>query len=317
LSVIRRRAWATVVLSGISVLLFVGKVFAQDSAKPIYFTHDDIVLTTADNWEIHVTYLQSDQGKETPVVVLLHREGGNRQVWLGKEGFAERLHKLNYAVVAVDLRKHGQSVTDAPGARGDVSNFDRNRMVTFDMEAVKKFIFTEHMAKRLNMNKTAIIAPEMSAAVAVNYTRFDWLKTPHDDGIGTPRGQDIRALILLSPERNPRGLPTGKSLGYLGKLAGNSVPALQFSMLFGYGTEDRMDKRGATKRMYKVVSSVKGSKDRVKLKSYSYSYRGNDLIGKNNRKTHCEEHMLGFLNDRLKKLTQTAWRDRRSRFDRN
>ena len=313
----RWRAWAAGLLGGVSVLLFTGDLFAQDSTKPVKDKHPDIVLTTKDNWEIHISYFQSGAGKETPVVVLLHRERGNRRVWLGKGGFAERLHNLNYAVIAVDLRKHGQSVSDKKDARSKISNLDRQKMVQFDMEAVKQFIFKEHMAKRLNMNKMAMIAPEMSAAVAVNYTTLDWSKKPHDDGIGTPRGQDIRALILLSPQRNPRGLSTGKALGFLGKLASNSMPAFQFSMLFSYGTGDRMEKRSETKRMYNVVASVKGSKDRVALKPYAYSYRGTDLIGKNNRKTHCEEHMLGFLNDRLQKLTQTPWRDRRSRFNRN
>lgn len=315
----RRSAAFVLLMCGLSVLLTGGAAFAQDATPPMKVVHDDIVLSTArpDNWEIHITYFQSDRGKETEVVVLLHPEGGNRQVWLGKGGFAERLHNLGYAVIAVDLRKHGQSVSPAPAASGEVTNFDRQKMVKFDMEAVKKFIFEEHMAQRLNMNKTAIIAPEMSAAVAVNYAMLDWLKPPYDDGSRTPRGQDIRVLILLSPERNPRGLSTGKSLAMLGRLAANDLPAFQFSVLFCYGRDDPLDRRGETRQMYNIVSSLKASQKRVALKSYPYKYRGTDLVGANNSKTKCEEHILGFLDDHLRKLTEKPWQDRRSRFDRD
>jgi hypothetical protein len=172
------------------------------------------------------------------------------------------------------------------------------------------------MAERLNMNKTAIIAPEMSAAVAILYTIRDWQKRPYDDGLKTPRGQDIRALLLLSPESKPKGLSTGTSITAIGRLASNTSPALSFSTVFFYGTADKKDKRGETRRMHKTASGVKGAKEKVKLQKYPYKYRGVELIGANNARTKCEQHMLGFLNANLKKLTQTPWKDRRSAFNR-
>ncbi len=314
-SACRLRSAIAAIFGVMSVLLATTTVDAQ-AQKPVKIIHDDIVLTTArpDNLEIHITYYQSDLGKQTPVVILLHAEGSNRQVWAGKSGFAERLWNQGYAVIAVDLRKHGQSVIEGSTK---ITPADRQRMVAFDMEAVKALIFKEHMAERLNMNKTAIIAPEMSAAVAILYTIRDWSKTPYDDGLRTPRGQDIRALLLLSPESKPKGLSTGASLPAIGKLASNSAPALEFSTAFFYGTADKRDKRGETRRMHKVASAVKAGKKRVRLQSYPFKYRGMELIGKNNFRTKCEEHMLGFLNDHLKKLTQTPWKDRRSAFNRN
>jgi hypothetical protein len=302
---------------GVMSVLFATTIVHAQAQKPVRKLHDDIVLTTArpDNVEIHITYYQQDLGKQTPVVILLHAEGSNRQVWAGKTGFAERLWSAEegYAVITVDLRKHGQSVV---AGSTKITPVDRQRMVTFDMEAVKAFIFKEHMAERLNMNKTGIIATEMSAAVAIVYTNIDWAKRPYDDGVGTPRGQDIRTLLLLSPESKPKGLPTGKGLPIIGKQASRTAPAFEFSMAFFYGTADKKDKRGETRRMHKVASSVKGAEKRVRIQPYPYKYRGTELIGKNNVRTNCEKHMLGFLNDHLKKLTQTPWKDRRSVFDR-
>lgn len=288
---------------------------------PMKEVHDDIVLKTADNVDIHITYFQSDLGKETPVVILLHAEGSSRQAWISKGGFAEKLWNNGYAVIAVDLRKHGQSVIEGPGVRPETTPGDRQRMVTHDLEAVKEFIFKEHMAERLNMNKTGIIAPEMSAAVAILYTMLDWRKAPFDDGRPrTPRGQDIRTLILLSPESNPKGLTLGANLVDVGKLAAidpTKNPELEFSMLFLYGTADKKDRRGETKRMHNKTSKPKGADKSVLIHGYPYKYRGLELIGANNIRTKCEEHMLGFLGDHLKKLSKTEWIDRRSRFNRN
>jgi hypothetical protein len=283
--------------------------------------HDDIVLKTAapDSIDIHITYFQSDQGKETPVVILLHGEGSSRQAWISKGGFAEKLWNNGYAVIAVDLRKHGQSVIEGPGVTPEVTPGDRQRMVTHDLEAVKEFIFKEHMAERLNMNKTGIIAPEMSAAVAILYTMLDWSKRPHDDGVGTPRGQDIRTLILLSPESNVKGLTLGKNLVGIGKLAAIDAtknPELEFSMLLLHGTADKKDRRGGTMQMYNKVKKPSGAEKSVTRHGYPYKYRGLELIA-NSARTKSDLHMLGWLDDHLKKLSKTEWIDRRSRFNRN
>src|SRR5579872_1221355 len=111
------------------------------------------VLQTDDDWQIYITYLPSmvpekdPTAKETPVVVLLHGDKENRLVWEGMKGLAPHLQSQGYAVIAVDLRKHGQSTNvarvagDSPsgGRSGDGANLqgaDYEAMVTEDMEAV-------------------------------------------------------------------------------------------------------------------------------------------------------------------------------------
>ena len=85
----RLRSAVAAIMASVSVLLATTVGFAQSDKEATKVKHDDIVLTTArpDNLEIHITYYQSDVGKETPVVILLHAEGSNRQVWLGKTGW--------------------------------------------------------------------------------------------------------------------------------------------------------------------------------------------------------------------------------------
>ena len=48
---------------------------------------------TADGWSLPITYFRSDQGKNAPVVILLHGKEGNRLVW---KGLGERLQAAGY-----------------------------------------------------------------------------------------------------------------------------------------------------------------------------------------------------------------------------
>src|SRR5579863_10748255 len=185
------------------------------------------VLTTDDDWQIYITFYpgprvgeKDNLSKETPVVLLLHGDKENRLAWDGERGLAPRLQHEGYAVISVDLRKHGQSANirvsgDSPagGKNTEGTNLqasDYQNMVDYDLEAVKKFIYEQHQAKALNMNKMAIIAAESSCGVAICFAVADWNKAPYDDAptdeAKTRRGQDVRAIVLLSPTAKVKGL---------------------------------------------------------------------------------------------------------------
>jgi len=277
-------------------------------------------LIAKDNWPIHITYYQSDDGKEAPVVVLLHTKGGNRLVWEGATGLAQKLHKKGYAVITVDLRKHGESKspTGAVPETGTKKNSfdstslkpnDYKAMVAFDLEAVKRFILKEHINQNLNMQKLAIVAAGMSGPIAVNFAMLDWLKKPYDDAptfaARTPRGQDVKALALISPDANLPGMQSGKPLLQLRN------PDLGIAFMFAVGTKDSLDK-GQTRKMYSQVSGITKNKTRTYYQTYPIKLRGTDLFGKGIR---IEDHVSVFLDKHLKAL-EIEWRDRRPRFDR-
>ena len=83
-------------------------------------------------------------------------------------------------------------------------------MAASDMEAVKTFLLNEHESKKLNIRKTGIVAVGSSAMVAAAFTVADWAKKPYPDGptleTSTPRGQDVHALIMYSPNATVKGL---------------------------------------------------------------------------------------------------------------
>lgn len=175
-------------------------------------------ILAAAGWPIHITYFESAEGKESPAVILLTSTEGsektdarNRQIW---QPTALALQKSGYAVVTVDLRKHGESVP--PVADGKeaaalkMAAEDYPLMATADMEAVKSFLMAEHTAEKLNIRKLGIVAMGHSAMVASTYAVADWDKKPYPDGptpaTSTPRGQDVRAIVCYSPSTSVRGI---------------------------------------------------------------------------------------------------------------
>lgn len=260
----------------------------------------DMALVTRDGQEIKITYFKSTAGQDAPVVILLHGGGGNRLIW---KSFAEQLQKVNFAVVTVDLRGHGESIGGAESTgkkpeapkRGELA-----AMVNFDLEAVKKFLFDEHQNKQLNMNKLGIVASDVIAPVAIAYTELDWEKTPYDDGPTlsqrTPRGQDVQAIALLSPESGG----TNKSLA--------SIRNLRRAVLIVVGSKNSTDLKEARK-MHDILAPKKEGFEQMFLEQYDSKLRGTDLLGKGLK---TEVHLYNFLIKYVKDV-KSDWRDRKSK----
>jgi len=298
-------------LAIIFCLMAVSSVPAQSQTPKVDLTKQDKVLTAKDGWQIYATYYPSDKGENAPVVILLHAKGSSRQVW--QNGFAERLQKLGYAAVTVDLRKHGQSTTPPGGGTAQSSNDlkpnDYSAMVAFDLEAVKNFLLEEHQKKNLNIRKLAIIAPEMSAPLAMNYTALDWLKRPYPDASSlaarTPRGQDVRALVLISPESSLPRFSTGRATQQL------KNPVWNIAIFLGAGSKDS-EGAAQVNKLYKQVAAFGKNDQRMYKQLPNSKDRGTDLIFKERKFMGL---ILAFLEKHLKGLDD-AWMDRRSRLER-
>ena len=284
----------------------------------------NVRLTTKDQFPLHITYYKSLRGKEAPVAVLVHQEGGNRFVWQGKAvGLAERLQREGFAVVTVDLRHHGESKTApggnanqdtgrkaAPGKKGgsELRPGEYEAMVTYDMATVKGFIYDEHQAGNLNMNKMGIVAAEMGAVIAVRFAVNDWLEEPHSDappgsGFETPRGQDVRALVLISPVASVPGIVMAQAL--------QGLRPFPVAMSFNVSTGDTKDK-GETKKLYTAAAAFDKEHKRIFLQDkYPGKLRGTDML---NAKIGLEEHIILFLNDNVMKV-DSPWRDRQSKLE--
>lgn len=275
--------------------------------------------------QIAITYWPSGVKQDAAVVVLLHGLSGNQLDW---GALPKQLHDDGYAVITVDLRGHGQSkgTSDEPEkssknkakapktgkAAVDAASLrarDYEAMVAFDMEAVKQFIFAEHQAKRLNMNKLAIVGAGMGAAVGLKYAAIDWMKKPHSDGpVGnqTPRGQDVRALVLLTPESEIIGLSLPDAVKTL------RTPLFGVAMLFAVGKKDKSDK-GQTKKLYDLAASLENPEKNPQrmylVDDYNTPAKGTAMLGKG---LPVELNIMNFLKKHLQEV-RSEWRDRESR----
>lgn len=315
---------------------FASRAVGQGSDLP---KPEAIAVAAGDGLPIAITYFKSGGGKESPVVVLLHMKEDSRRIW--DNGLAPVLQKEGYAVISVDLRGHGDSkgggIPAAVGAgagnvnqkkkddkdkkpaakstkgSGDVKRGDVEAMIVLDMEAVKTFIYDKNQSGELNMNKLAVVGAEMGATVAVNFAANDWAKKPHSDGVEgfrTPRGQDVRALVLISPQTGFAGVPVNAALNAMRTSLPTTIdPNGGVAVLVCVSKKDTED-HGQAKKIFDQVQN-KDNEGRTYFETYEGNLRGTKLLGK---KLKIESHLLAFLDKHLRKLPPN-WKDRQSKLE--
>ncbi|MEX2114955.1 MAG: alpha/beta fold hydrolase [Pirellulales bacterium] len=171
----------------------------EEPKKPL--PPEEVALRTRDGVLIQATYYPSTVGKESVPVILLHAEKGVRGDFASS---ALGLQALGHAVIAPDLRGHGDSPLPRAGERGAVLRpVDLADMVSQDVESVKNFLIERNNASELNIEKLCLVGAEMGAVVAVNFAARDWSWPVLATG---KQGQDVKALVLISPEWSHRGL---------------------------------------------------------------------------------------------------------------
>ncbi len=198
-------------------------------------------LTTKDGVELAITYYPSDEGKSAVPVVILHDSKETRQTY---SDLAKRLNRPDpeqgdthkpFAVVTVDLRGHGESITQTLGGRSrqlsasKLRGADYAAMVLQDMEAVRKFLLAENEKGKVNLNSLSIIGVGLGAAVGMNWTAKDWAAPPLATG---KQGQDVKTLVAVSPRWKENGLSVQNAV---------RQPGLrnQVAVLMLYGEKDR------------------------------------------------------------------------------
>lgn len=313
--------WIALVLCGSLGQLSV----AQDKTAPK--KGESKMLTTKDGWNLAITYYQSTREKDAAVVVLVPGKNDNQAMWAA---FAADLNKVHdFAVITVDLRKQPKGKTTPPmnavaAAKNPmVSKFDVEAMIALDLEQVKRFIYEEHQEKKLNMRRLALVGSDTSTAIVLQYAGYDWSKLPHDDAptlaARTPKGQDVQAVVLLSPVDQLTGINLAPVLPQL-KLAG--VACMQV-----YGTKNKKDVEVADK-FYQALGGLKDKPkdDKEKEKAAKQLLlpidnavtKGIELLTKpvvvGNQQVPVSTLIGGFLAKNIKEV-EIEWRDRKSKLD--
>jgi len=198
-----RSLWTIGWLAGV-MWLMVGSystVQAQDEeALPEPIT---VQLESKDGVALTAEFYPGTFEKETVPVILLHNWTEDRKSMLPIAATLQEQH--GYAVIVPDLRGHGDSNKTVTGEDLDRDRWRANELtaVMEDVETCKNYLIAENNKGNLNIDTLAIVAEGPTTIIAANWTLRDWSFAP----LGSiKQGQDAKALVLLNPERNFKGL---------------------------------------------------------------------------------------------------------------
>ena len=302
-----------VAMAAIVVLTDPGLCMAQEGTA-------EALTAVGDRFPIKITYYAAPDNvklKEAPVVVIVpDKDEKGRIAW--DKGSAPRgetktlpqaLKNAGFAVITVDLRKQGESIIE--GREEPIRPNDYRAMVLGDLEAVKDFIQEKHQDEKLNMRKMGIIGSGTGAALAAAFAEYDWKKPPYDDHAiraqRTPRGQDVQALVLLSPKLRAGDAKTNTSMSFLRN------PNFNIALMVIVGEEDSENYRAA-KTIFSQFSSAKDTDERAVFLPRRMKNKGIGLVRQ--PLSVAYNPIIEFLKNQLQKR-EIEWVDRRSRLQRD
>lgn len=209
-------------LAATAVVASIPSAVAQEAALP---PAQEQALETSDGVRFAAWhYPVPPESQAVATVILIHDLGGSHKT-VGD--LARSLQKSGCAVVAPDLRGHGSSSSragDGAAARGEqgespqlLRKSDFEAMAASsgrvrddpassnrgEIEAVRAWIKRQADAGKLDIDSLCVVGCGLGATVAAMWTAADWNWPPTTGG---PQGQQVRALVLVSPAMSKRGL---------------------------------------------------------------------------------------------------------------
>jgi dienelactone hydrolase len=147
---------------------------------------EEVSFTTSDNISIQATFSHPKGRARVPAVILLHQLAGERYAW---NALAQKLTKNNYAVLAIDLRGHGDSTVFGESSRTykEFADADYGAMIR-DVRAAAAYL---RGRKDVNGDRLAVVGASIGANLALQYAAED---------------MQVRTVVMLSPGLNYRSL---------------------------------------------------------------------------------------------------------------
>jgi alpha-beta hydrolase superfamily lysophospholipase len=212
---------------------------ASATVTPTWPFHYELTLAGGDGSPLATRYYPSEQGPVAAVVVLVHDLGAGRSAKdfddpiaeLEGQGLAGHLQELGYAVIAIDLRGHGQS--PSRGSQG------ANLRMLGDLQAVYRFLIDRHNRRELNLSKLGVVGLGTGANLAAT-----WAATPGAAVSIEGRTSDLAGLALISPKPEAGGRPIGPIVSTL---------APRVPMLLEVGSKDT-ESADAVRELEQVVT---------------------------------------------------------------
>lgn len=252
-----------------------------------------VTLRTKDGVNLVAAYFPSDKEKDAVTVMIVHE-------WQGQMGpyvkLVNALRVAGCAVLVPDYRGHGGSreYVDSRGVTkkfniATMSKRDIENIVKYDLEAAKSFLKKENNAGLLNMNAMVVIGIQEGCVMGGYWTVRDW-KFPSVGSV--KQGQDVKALVLISPEKVVKGVPLDPILSDSNLLR---LPI----MLVGGETSPEAEE---TQRIYNRVEIIKkklsrGEAQGLELETVKSSLSGHALV---NQAANVIPAIVKFVTDSVK-----------------
>ena len=240
---------------------------------------ETLTLSTKDGVQLRCTYYGSLKEKEAVPIILLHGWGGRRTDF---DAFASALQSIGHAVIVPDLRGHGDSTERRSAAGGtttidspeEMNKTDVANMV-LDVEACKKFLLEQNNEEKLNIELLTVVGVDVSGVIALNWAALDW------SAVRLPtikQGQDVKALVLISPQQSFRGVTTRPALAHKNVRADLSVMIMVGKNDRGsYSDAKRLHSSLARYHEEPEAAEIEAKKD-LFLEEFDTSLQGKELL---------------------------------------
>lgn len=203
---------------------------------------EDLTLETKDGVQLRCTFYPGTAKKASVPVILIHGWEGKRSEY---HALALGLQSQGHTVIVPDLRGHGEStIAKLPGGESADIELEKFRTadvksMVADIDACKKHLIDQNNAGECNIEMLCLVGSEFGSILALNYAAYDWNRQVLP---AFKLGQDVRALVLLSPLQSHKGLTIREAMGH---------PAVRskLSVMIAAGADDNKSEAEA-KRMF-------------------------------------------------------------------
>jgi dienelactone hydrolase len=256
---VMRPLTATVALALIATIMTATSLptaHAQGSKKPAPLPKPrPVKLPTKDGLELSGYYFGSNQEKAAIPVIIVHDWEGQKAPY---GALCLMLQKAGCAVLAFDYRGHGGSreYTDRAGKTHELEpktmgKREAAQVIQYDLESAKAFLKDENNEGRLNLNALVIIGVREGAVLGAAWAQRDW-KFP---SVGSRKqGQDVKGLVLISPERLAKGIPIDPVL------ADPQIANLPILVVYGEGSREQSDAERVVRRLEVAKKKLSGGR---------------------------------------------------------
>ena len=204
-------------------------------------------LETSDGVPLEMAYYPP-KGKAIATVILVHDLNGSEKT---VRRLAAGLQESGCAVAVPDLRGHGNSKSEGYDVSKKKLLVNQIRMIPAsgggrirsharikgDLETVRNWLKQKESEGDIDLDQLCIIGSGLGGTLAATWAVADWSWLPNTQG---PQGQQVKAVILISPVWADQGISMTNALGARIRDGRDIKPLLEdLPVMIIAGTKDR------------------------------------------------------------------------------